>query len=395
MDVLKRQTDFNDIKPYTDAEVPKVLRRLVRDPRLLDVLLRQRFPRWPNWLLNLLHPLTSWRLRRAIAGVHSKHEFQVKFIAAAIDRMLLSTKTKFSYSGLENLNPKASYLFVSNHRDIAMDPAFANYALYLDGYTLAQIGFGDNLIQEQFATDLIRINGGFKVERSAASMKDRVRAARLLSVYIKNTLRSGESIWLAQSEGRAKNGVDRTEASLFTMFYIAWRREMDFGFAMQKMQIVPLSISYQFDPCDQLKARELLARQQEATYQKQPGEDLRSLALGISGYKGKVHLHFGEPLREHFEDAEDVAHWCNHQIIKHYRLHPSNFTCWRLLREQSLDSEAMKDTMQNLALVFEVGEGDFYDAKMLQRLNDADPELRPLMIEMYANPVLSSIEYLV
>ena len=392
MDVLKRRTDFNDIKPYSDSEVPAVLRRLVKDPKLLDVLLKQRLPKLPRFLSSYARPFVSWKLEQAITGVRTKREFQVKFVASAIDTMLKSTKTDFHYSGLENLDPDTGYLFVSNHRDIAMDAAFANYALYLNDYSLAQIGFGDNLIQEQFATDLIRINGGFIVERNNSALKDRVRSARLLSSYIRDRLDDGESIWLAQSEGRAKDGLDRTDTNIFTMFYIAWRREMDFAFALKKMRIIPLSISYQYDPCDELKARELLLRQ-DSDYQKEPGEDLRSIALGINGQKGKVHLHFGEQMRDNYQTPEEIANWCDQQIIKNYRLHSSNLTCWRLLREQSHPSQAVGDSLQSIAAIFGVNEDDFYDQVMLERIDNTPPELRPILIDMYANPVHSKIEY--
>ena len=392
MDVLKRRTDFNDIKPYNDSEVPDVLQRLVKDPKLLDILLRQRLPSLPRFLFGCARPLTSWKLGQAIKGVQTKRQFQTKFVASAIAKMLKSTNTEFHYSGLENLDPDTGYLFVSNHRDIAMDAAFANYALFLNDYGLAQIGFGDNLIQEQFATDLIRINGGFVVERDSSTMKDRVRSARLLSSYIRDRLDDGESIWLAQSEGRAKDGLDRTDTNIFTMFYIAWRREMDFGFAVKKMRIVPLSVSYQYDPCDELKARELLLRQ-DSGYQKEPGEDLRSIALGINGRKGAVHLHFGEQLRHHYQSPEEVAEWCDQQIIKNYRLHSSNMTCWRLLREQSHSSQEVRDSLASLAHIFGVSEDDFDDPVMLKRLDNARPELRPLLLKMYANPVFSKIEH--
>ena len=392
MDVLRTRTDFNDIKPYSDREVPAVLRRLVKDPKLLDILLRQRWPGLPRFLLGCARPLASWKLEQAIEGLQTKRAFQTKFVASAIDAMLKSTNTEFHYSGLEKLDPKTGYLFVSNHRDIAMDAAFANYALHLNNYGLAQIGFGDNLIQEQFVTDLIRINGGFIVERNSSTLKDRVRSARLLSSYIRDRLDNGESIWLAQSEGRAKDGLDRTDTNIFTMFYIAWRREMDFGFATKKMRIVPLSVSYQYDPCDELKAQELLLRQ-NADYQKEPGEDLRSIALGINGRKGAVHLHFGDQIRDHYQSPEEVAAWCDQQIIKNYRLHSSNLTCWRLLHEQSHSQQEFRDMADGVADIFGVQEEDFYDQVMLDRLNNAPSELRPILINMYANPVLSKIEH--
>ena len=391
MDVLKRRTDFQDIKPYSDSEVPAVLQRLVKDPKLLDILLRQRWPGLPRFLSSCARPLVSWKLRQAIKGIQTKRQFQTKFVASAIAAMLKSTETEFHYSGLENLEPDTGYLFVSNHRDIAMDAAFANYALYLNDYGLAQIGFGDNLIQEQFATDLIRINGGFVVERDSSTLKDRVRSARLLSSYIRDRLEDGESIWLAQSEGRAKDGLDRTDTNIFTMFYIAWRREMDFGFAVKKMRIVPLSISYQYDPCDELKAQELLLRQ-SSDYQKQPGEDLRSIALGINGRKGAVHLHFGEQMQDLYQSPEEVADWCDQQIIKNYHLHSSNLTCWRLLYEQNHSSQEVREYLAGIVSIFGVSEQDFYDPVILERLNSARPELRPILTSMYANPVSSKIE---
>ena len=396
MDVVKHSIDFLEIQPYSDAQLSQVLERLAKDPKLLKLLIKHKMPSLPSWLAVFLQPLLTINLRRSFIGISSKDEFQRRFIAPALNRMLEDTKTKFSYSGLENLDPRSGYLYLSNHRDIAMDPAFANYALYLDGHQVSQIGFGDNLMQEDFVTDLIRINRGFIVERGNSGLKAKVRAAKRLSLYIRFCLEKGESIWLAQSEGRAKDGLDRTDSNLFTMLYMAWRRDVQFGYAIKSMNIVPVSVSYQYDPCDVLKAEELLTRQQQGgDYHKQPGEDMRSLARGINGFKGNVHLHFCPPLRDQLNSPEEVVSWCDRQIITNYRLHSSNWTCWRLLHQQSAeDEDKVSDLMSNIALLFDVSEDDFYDQVMLERLRDLSADIRQLVLESYANPVFSRLKYI-
>ena len=396
MDVVKHSVDLGDIQPYSDVQLPKVLQRLVENRKLLNLLIKHKLPFLPRWLMAPLRPLLAAGLRRRFSRINSKAEFQERFIAPALDNMLLRTQTKFSYSGLEQLDPKAGYLYLANHRDIAMDPAFANYALYLDGHQVSQIGFGDNLMQEDFVTDLIRINRGFIVERSNSGLKAKVRAAKRLSIYIRKCLEAGESIWLAQSEGRAKDGLDRTDSSLFTMLYMAWRRDVQFGYGIKSMNVVPVSISYQYDPCDVLKAEELLARQQQdGDYHKQPGEDMRSLARGINGFKGKVHLHFCPPLLDQLNSPEEVASWCDRQIITSYRLHSSNWTCWRLLHQQSTgDEDKVSELMANVTMLFDVGEDDFYDQVMLERLRDLSADIRQLVLESYANPVFSRLKYI-
>ena len=390
--VLKQRFNFDDIQPYRDSEVPQVLKRLCRDPELLDLLVKRKFPALVKPLRLPMRWVWSWMLRSKIVGIDSKGQFQSKFIAPAIERMLESTRTKFSYSGLEELDPRLNYLFVSNHRDIAMDPAFANYALYLDDHKVAQIGFGDNLMQANFATDLMRINRGFIVERNKQSVRDKVRSAQKLSQYLKNSLESGESIWLAQREGRAKDGIDGTDPTLLTMLYMAWRRSLPFALALERMRIVPLSISYQYDPCDQLKARELYTLEEHGSYTKRPGEDLTSLALGLSGSKGRVHLHFGPALTKENADQESAHQWLDEQIVSNYRLHSSNWTCWRLLKQEQQGEEGFKKLVSHASTLFSIKEDDFYDQPMLARLTAADPELRPLMVDAYAGVVERKIK---
>ena len=246
---------FADIRPYRDDEVAPVLERLLADDEFLGAIASLRMGRVAALVPALVRPLVRFGLAREVRGVKDIGGVQ-DIIKRYMDRMIESTTGGFGISGLEQLDPERPYLFMSNHRDIAMDPAFTNYALHQGGRETVRIAIGDNLLTTPWASDLMRLNKSFIVKRSVSGPRELLAASKNLANYIQHSLQvENAPIWIAQREGRAKDGVDRTEPAIIKMLSLSRdKRNAEFGEHIGKLNIVPVSISYELDPCDALKA---------------------------------------------------------------------------------------------------------------------------------------------
>ena len=315
---------FAEIRPYHDDEVPAALARLMADEELLAAIAHFRFPSLSRWLGWLLKPLIRSALKRRWAKVRTVRDVQME-VAHFMESMIASTTDGVTYSGLEQLDSQKGYLFISNHRDIAMDPAFVNWGLYKCGLETVRIAIGDNLLRKPCATELMRLNKSFIVKRSVKGPREMMKAFNELSAYIAHSLTEGHSIWIAQKEGRAKDGDDKTDPAILKMFYMAGKQQKrSFAEYMQSLNIVPGAISYEFDPGDEAKARELVERAQSGSYEKGEFEDIDSIVAGIVGGKGRVHVSLGKPLSGDYESPEELAQAIDQAIHSQYRLFPSN-----------------------------------------------------------------------
>ncbi|WP_183384681.1 1-acyl-sn-glycerol-3-phosphate acyltransferase [Halomonas stenophila] len=368
-----------EIRPYQDDEVAEVLQRLASDPELLDALTRFRLPRLARILPRLSRALASFAIRREVRGVTSVRAFQGR-IAGYMERMIRNSTTDFRADGLDRLDPQAAYLFIGNHRDISLDPAFVNYALYLAGRDTVRIAIGDNLLKKPYVTDLMRLNKSFIVPRSARGKRAMLAAYQKLSAYIRHSITvDNHSIWMAQREGRAKDGIDRTDPAIIKMLTMARRgqdRQAGLGEAIAELRVVPVSISYEFDPCDIQKARELYSVHERGNYEKSEFEDISSIVAGITGHKGRVHLRFGTPLSADFDTPEAVAEEVDRQVLEGYHLFPSHY----------LALEALGNAPE-LVDLGEVTDAD--RARFQARLAEVPEELRAWWLAQYANPVRS------
>ena len=336
-------TAFDEIRPYTDEEVPVVLGRLLAEPRIASATAQFVFPRATRFWPALAVRVARRQLHRKLRGVASVAGVQA-FLAGLFARMIEDTTDGFSVSGMDQLAPGGSFLFVSNHRDIALDSGFMNWALFEGGRATSRIAVGDNLFGVDYAADLMRLNKSFIVKRGAKGAKAAYAAMSLTSRYVRHSLEEGVSVWIAQREGRAKDGIDRTEAALIKMFALAYRDETrDLTELVERFALVPVSVSYELDPCDRMKARELFLTEQDGSYAKPDDEDLTSIVTGIMGYKGRVHLAFGTPLHGTFEDAEAVARAIDAQLIPNLRMFPTHREAARLLGDTSVVVEEEPD----------------------------------------------------
>ncbi|WP_249677549.1 1-acyl-sn-glycerol-3-phosphate acyltransferase [Pseudomonas abieticivorans] len=373
--------EFDAIRPYNDAEVPAVLARLLSDQAFLDILTHFRFPRLAGAFGWLLKPLIAHRLRREFAGVKCVSTLQDK-VEFYVDHTIDRATDGVTYTGVEQFRSGSAYLFLANHRDIVMDPAFVNYAVYHAGLPTPRIAIGDNLLQKPFVSDLMRLNKSFIVHRSISGRREKLAAYQLLSAYINHSIRTDcASIWIAQAEGRAKDGDDRTDSAILKMFHMS-RKDEPFGEVIQSLNLTPVSISYEYDPCDQAKARELYIRATTGTYAKAPGEDDVSIAQGITGYKGRVHVNFAAPISQAFDDTKQLAVAIDRQILAGYRLFPAHYLAYAQWADA--DANVQVPAAETLFPADELAKAR---EEWNRRLQACPAEHRPYLVLQYATPV--------
>jgi 1-acyl-sn-glycerol-3-phosphate acyltransferase len=291
--------------------------------------------------------------------------------------MIDDTTDGFTVSGIERLEPDLSHLFISNHRDITLDSGFMNLALFRGGHPTTRMAIGDNLLRTGYAADVMRLNKGFVVHRGKRGAKMAFASMSLTSRYIRHSLETGQSVWTAQREGRAKDGKDLTDPALIKMLSLAYRKDIpDIAAMIARLSIVPVAVSYELDPCDELKARELVALAKDGVYRKAPGEDLRSIITGVTGRKGRVHLSIGPAISGTFSDADSVAAEIDRQVARGYRLFPTH------LMAAKLAGLNCRQPIESSAAVREFE----------QRLASTSADLRAQIIAQYANPVARALE---
>ncbi|AYV23355.1 1-acyl-sn-glycerol-3-phosphate acyltransferase [Vibrio mediterranei] len=362
---------YIDIRPYNDEEIPAAIDRLINDAEFIDAILQHRFSNHAPWFKALMSPMVKVYLKFKWAKLDSVEAIQLE-VKKYLEQTLDTTTKGVVYKGLDKLDKNTSYLFVSNHRDIAMDPALVNYGLHEGNHRTVRIAIGDNLLKKPCATELMRLNKSFIVKRSLKGPREMMKALGTLSSYIKHSLDTGNSIWIAQKEGRAKDGNDFTDPAILKMFHVEGRKQkMPFAEYIRSLKIVPVSISYENDPCDIAKANELYEKATHGNYEKGEFEDIESIVQGIVGRKDSVHVVFGDVIDQDFDTPEALAEEIDRQIHENYTLFPINKLA------AGLEDEFITGTTR----------------ATLQDKLDALPEgAHPFLIDSYANPVKNIIK---
>lgn len=314
-----------------------------------------------------------------IEKVRSYAEFQKKITAGVfIPTIIGRTMSGFSDSGAERIDPEKGYLFLSNHRDIILDCALLDYTLLTHDKPLCEMAFGDNLMMNQFIEDLFRLNGGIIVRR-ALGMKEKYLSTIELSSYFMDVMTEEHtSVWLAQRSGRAKDGLDTTQPSIIKMLHLARANKgRSFRDIINGVDILPISISYEYDPNDINKGREEVLREQHhGEYEKKKYEDLISMARGMKAWKGRVHLSVGEPVKGDYGTPEEVAREVDRQIHLNYRLWDTNMFAYDYLEKSDRYSDQLRD---------------FDGEAFLARFSHLTPSVRDFVLSSYANPVRSRL----
>lgn len=363
--------EFDDIRPYYDSEIPAAMERMAADPILIPVL---KF---------LDRDLDAEAFKARLREIRSCDQFQLEIMLPLCKILIDKTMDSFTFSGAEHLDGRHGRLYVSNHRDIVMDAYLHQIALHRQGLPTCHITFGSNLMDPQFVVDFGMSNKMFKTDRKTGDVRSFLRSSMHLSAYINYVVSHGESLWIAQRNGRTKDGFDRTEPGLVRMLLMDGNEKE----RVERLCITPLAVSYQWEPCDLLKAVELYRTLGGRPYIKAKGEDLQSIVTGITAPKGNVHLAFGhpveasdfaDPLRR--EDIHSIAAQIDAQIWSSYRLWDTNYAAWDLLNGSS-----------RFAGLYSAGLRERLEARMRHAVEsypalDAD-KLRELFLKIYAGPV--------
>jgi hypothetical protein len=378
---------FDAIRPFDDTDLPRVLTQLCNNDEFIRTLVAFKFSSWPKFIKPMLGYVTRRFILAKSKKITSLRGFQ-RLVEPYVQKMIDTTTSALTVSGLDQLDLTQTCLFVSNHRDIALDPAFVNWVLHINKQDTVRIAVGDNLLKKEWVADLIRLNKCFIVHRSAPDRREKLAAAKLLSEYIYFTLNvDRQHIWIAQREGRAKDGNDSTNPAIISMLTINKPKDVEFADYLCQLRIVPVSISYEFDPCDVSKAKELHQLDVQGTYDKPDNEDMRSIVNGITGQKGRVHVHFGKVLASGFENAKQVAEHLDSEILAGYRCFSTGEAALSLLNQRA-GKKSTSTAPASIALV----QAQQYLQTRLSALNDSEQEK---LLLMYANPFKKKLATLV
>ncbi len=371
-------SEFQSISPYTDEEAVVAFGKLADNP-LLSQFSTRFFPdQSPDFLKGIFKNLKS------------VDEFQALVMSRFVEWVLEHTVNEFSCDGISNIDPEKRFLALSNHRDIIFDPAIMQLILFKNNIPLTEIAVGDNLISSPTIEYLLRSNRMIKVVRGITA-RELYMSSQMLSKYIRlNITNQRSSIWLAQRQGRTKDGYDVTEQGLLKMLDMSGTSDFQTNF--EELNIIPVSISYEYEPCDILKAREIVISRKQK-YVKAEGEDLNSILVGIQQPKGNVHLNIGQPLTsEEIAEAatcdkndryQQIRHAIDKRIIDGYRLWKTNYVAYDLLNQSYKYSH-----------LYEPADVEYFVAYMQKQLDTVEPEinredLRRVFLDIYANPVVT------
>lgn len=373
--------EFADIRPFEPEELPQVYERLLADEQFRTVL------------AHIMPDVPFEKLSRTIRSCSNNLEFQLRLCYGFL-KNLVQKCTDGLTADASALDKSGRYTFISNHRDIIIDPSFLSVSLIDAGFdTTCEVAIGDNLLALPWVKDLVRVNKSFIVKRGL-SPRETLRASKVISDYMHFVMEmKHDNIWIAQREGRAKDSDDRTQPAILKMIALGGDR----GSVIEKllqMHIVPLAISYEFDPCDFLKAKEFQQKRDIEGWKKSAGDDIVSMQTGVMGYKGHVHYHFApciddwlrtlDPEMPKTELFDAVAEHIDREIHRNYRLYPSNFIALDMLRGEQANAD--KYTAEEKAKFERYLAGR---VAMVDLPNADEAFLRERILTMYANPAVN------
>lgn len=365
--------NFDSIRPYRDSEVPHFVSELVKEEDFHGIL---------QYLFKDHYKFVLEQLKNA----KSIQEFQISFIKPILEQIIQTSTHGVTYSGQENIPTDRACLFISNHRDIVMDPALVDYGLHLNGMDTVEIAIGSNLLIKPWIEMMVKLNRCFVVRRGLQG-RELLLSSKNMSSYIHDTVvNRNDHVWIAQREGRAKDGDDRTHSGILRMLNMG-SGEKNPALGLSKLNIIPVSISYEFDPCDVLKAAELATIASGEEFAKTQAEDLQSMALGMKGFKGSVHLHYSKPITEDIlklqtadtqELINGISTVLDSAIHSGLKIFDSQKAAAAMYKPDSFTCE--KDIMDKF---------DTYLNQQIQHYK-ADMRLKDFMILQYANTAINA-----
>ena len=371
---------FDAIRPFYETEVNEALQSVIPHP-MMKALMNFTFPEMGDEV---------WKAQ--LKKTHSIRDFQCNFIYHTVQRILENSSDGLTTSGFEHLEKNNSYLFISNHRDILLDTTLLNAALFQNGHLMTASAIGDNLVQKSFIKTLARLNRNFLVLRGL-SPREMLQSSKLLSEYMGQLLlHENRSVWIAQREGRTKDGNDETNPGVLKMIGMA-SDEADVMQYFKKLKIVPVSISYEYDPTDVLKMPQLLAEANNEVYVKSKNEDLNTILSGVMGQKKRIHLHIGKVLDTEIDQivAENdssnkqiqaLAQKIDDAVLSNYKLWPTNFIAYDIVHKTSTYSHLYTESEKSL-----------FERRLEMRIGLDNPIALEGFLAMYANPVVNKLKY--
>ena len=371
---------FDAIRPFYDTEVNDVLLKVIDHP-MMKALMNFSFPDAEDEV---------WK--KQLQRTYSTRDFQCNFIYHALKKVLEKTSDGLSTSGFEKLEPNTSYLFISNHRDILLDTSLLNACLFEHKLVMTASAIGDNLVTKSFLKVLAKLNRNFLVQRGL-SPREMLQSSKLLAEYISLSLQhENRSVWIAQREGRTKDGNDATNPGVLKMLAMASDEQnlMDY---FKKVKIVPVSISYEYDPTDALKMPQLLAEARQEIYIKEKNEDFVNLMSGIMGQKRRIHIHVGDILVDELDDiktqydnsnkqVQALAQVIDDSILRSYKLWPTNYIAFDILNQTNTYSDLYTENEKSL-----------FERRLEMRIDHSNPLALQGFLAMYANPVVNKLKY--
>lgn len=372
------ELNFDAIRPYHDHEIPQALQRITADPMFQQ-------------LMNYLFPKDQHEaLKQKLLESKNTREFQNVFMVPVIRSIIEKTATKLTTSGIENLDQNKGYVYIANHRDILLDSAILGISLAKSGFETSQITWGNNLMISPFIVDVGKANRMITVFRDGTK-KEMLTNSQRLSAYIRDTVsRKNKSVWIAQRKGRSKDGCDMTEVSVLKMLSLS--KPEDIIKSLKELNIVPVTISYEWEPCDSMKVRELYISLNN-NYVKHKNEDLISIIGGVVSEKGRIHLQVGDPLngkldtidtdRRHNEVFQEVSSMIDTLIHGNYKLWPSNYLAYDLLENTSVFNDKYDQVVKDKL--------NFRMIKTLEAVNGDHDGTREMFLKLYANPVYNKL----
>ena len=367
--------NFDSIRPFGDDEIKDILFSLSNNETIFKL-----FSKSSNLGVLTKLPFAKWFFKRKISqlvnSINTVEDLQ-NYFKKLVQKVINETIDEFTYSGIEHLDPTKNYLFISNHRDITLDPALLNFLINSYGHKTSNIAVGNNLMSHEWAANLMRLNKSFVIQRDGSSKKDIYAGLSLASEFINYCLENDESVWIAQRQGRAKDGIDVSDPAILKMIQLARRKSKSTSEFFNELRVVPVSISYEFDPNDILKTKELTVLAEEGKYLKHANEDLDSIVRGINEFKGNVHISINPPMSfQESDEHKEIADKITEAILINYKLHPSNIVAHSLLGNEQLKHNFRVEQIKKAEDYFQ------------KRLEGLAPKEEKNLLMQYANPII-------
>jgi hypothetical protein len=371
---------FDAIRPFYDAEINEGIRSSINHP-MMKALMNFTFPEMPDEV---------WK--EQLLKTHSIRDFQCNFIYQSVQRVLAKSSDGLTTSGFEKLEKNMAYLFISNHRDIILDTSLLNASLFTHGLVMTASAIGDNLVKKSFLLTLSKLNRNFIVQRGLPP-RELLQSSKLMSEYIGQLLlRENRSVWIAQREGRTKDGNDATHPGVLKMLAMGSDEEnlMDY---FKKIKVVPVSISYEYDPTDALKMPQLMAEANNEVYIKEKNEDFMTLLSGVMGQKKRIHIHICDILDRELDviaaendnsnkQIQALAQTIDDSILSSYKLWATNYIAYDILYKTN-----------QFANFYTENEKQLFERRLEIKIDQSNPIALEGFLNMYANPVVNKLKY--